>query len=137
MHENNQNHHIIHYKEAGKVGQTGVDHGQGQQRTDVTIDKRDPSPTLLEKKYREAFEELMRAQLGHLVALYEIRHRPSRMAPYDSDSSAGEEEDFTETNVLLGYASKDADDDTISRVGGRPVRPMIRPISSASCRNAA
>ncbi|KAK7960346.1 putative 20S rRNA accumulation protein 4 [Apiospora saccharicola] len=43
------------------------------------------------------------------------------MAPYDSDSSGGEEEEeFTETNVLLGYASKDADDDTISRLGGRP-----------------
>ncbi|KAI0968495.1 programmed cell death protein 2 [Xylaria arbuscula] len=42
------------------------------------------------------------------------------MANYDSDSSAGEEEDYTETNVLLGYASKDADDDAISRLGGRP-----------------
>ncbi|KAI0122672.1 programmed cell death protein 2 [Daldinia grandis] len=37
-----------------------------------------------------------------------------------SDSSAGEEDDFTETNVLLGYASKDPGDDTISRLGGRP-----------------
>lgn len=43
------------------------------------------------------------------------------MAPYDSDSSAGEEDDFTETNVLLGYASRDAGDDFISRLGGRPV----------------
>ncbi|KAI2777658.1 programmed cell death protein 2 [Daldinia loculata] len=42
------------------------------------------------------------------------------MVPYDSDSSAGEEEDFTETNVLLGYASRDAGDDFISRLGGRP-----------------
>ncbi|KAI1139383.1 programmed cell death protein 2 [Hypoxylon sp. FL0543] len=42
------------------------------------------------------------------------------MAPYDSDSSAGEEDDFTETNVLLGYASKDPGDETISRLGGRP-----------------
>ncbi|TDZ21798.1 putative 20S rRNA accumulation protein 4 [Colletotrichum orbiculare MAFF 240422] len=39
------------------------------------------------------------------------------MADYDSDSSDGE---FTETNVLLGYATKDADEDTISRLGGRP-----------------
>ncbi|KFA66924.1 hypothetical protein S40285_02308 [Stachybotrys chlorohalonatus IBT 40285] len=39
------------------------------------------------------------------------------MAAYESDSSEGE---FTETNVLLGYASKDADEDTISRIGGRP-----------------
>ncbi|KAI0530360.1 programmed cell death protein 2 [Xylaria digitata] len=42
------------------------------------------------------------------------------MTPYDSDSSGGEEEDFTETNVLLGYASKDPGDDSISRLGGRP-----------------
>ncbi|KAI8948588.1 hypothetical protein F4801DRAFT_556258 [Xylaria longipes] len=42
------------------------------------------------------------------------------MVHYDSDSSGGEEEDFTETNVLLGYASKDPGDDSISRLGGRP-----------------
>ncbi|KAI0506494.1 programmed cell death protein 2 [Xylaria bambusicola] len=42
------------------------------------------------------------------------------MANYDSDSSAGEEEEFTETNVLLGYASQDPGDDSISRLGGRP-----------------
>ncbi|GJC77526.1 putative 20S rRNA accumulation protein 4 [Colletotrichum liriopes] len=39
------------------------------------------------------------------------------MADYDSDSS---EQEFTETNVLLGYATKDADEDTISRLGGQP-----------------
>ncbi len=43
------------------------------------------------------------------------------MAPYDSDSSGGEEDGFTETNVLLGYASKEVGDDTISYLGGRPV----------------
>ncbi|KAL1873604.1 hypothetical protein VTK73DRAFT_846 [Phialemonium thermophilum] len=42
------------------------------------------------------------------------------MAPYDSDSSDGEEEEFTETDVLLGFASKDAKGETISRLGGRP-----------------
>ncbi|KAK2608206.1 hypothetical protein N8I77_006830 [Diaporthe amygdali] len=42
------------------------------------------------------------------------------MAPYDSDDSLDEDQDYTETNVLLGYASKDADEDTISRLGGRP-----------------
>ncbi|KAJ6440975.1 succinyl-CoA:3-ketoacid-coenzyme A transferase 1, mitochondrial precursor [Purpureocillium lavendulum] len=36
---------------------------------------------------------------------------------YDSDSTEG---DYTETNVLLGYASKDADEDTISKLGGHP-----------------
>ncbi|KAH9905909.1 programmed cell death protein 2 [Xylariomycetidae sp. FL2044] len=42
------------------------------------------------------------------------------MAPYDSDSSEGEDGDYTETNVLLGYASKDPGDDPTSRLGGRP-----------------
>lgn len=43
------------------------------------------------------------------------------MAPYDSDSEEGDEEEFTETNILLGYASKEAGDDTISYLGGKPV----------------
>lgn len=42
------------------------------------------------------------------------------MAPYDSDSS-DEGEDYTETNVLLGYASKEASSDTVSHLGGHPV----------------
>ncbi|KAG8629969.1 hypothetical protein KVT40_001588 [Elsinoe batatas] len=41
------------------------------------------------------------------------------MANYDSDSSAGED-DYTETSVLLGYASKEATDDAISHLGGHP-----------------
>jgi pre-rRNA-processing protein TSR4 len=44
------------------------------------------------------------------------------MAPYDSDSSDGEDNDYTVTNVLLGYSSEEAKDDTISHLGGRPVR---------------
>jgi hypothetical protein len=43
------------------------------------------------------------------------------MASYDSDVSDGGAEDFTETSVLLGYASKDAAGETVSRLGGRPV----------------
>lgn len=43
------------------------------------------------------------------------------MAPYDSDSSGGEDDDYTETNVLLGYASADANGEEISRLGGNPV----------------
>ncbi|KAM0261266.1 hypothetical protein ACHAQJ_002297 [Trichoderma viride] len=39
------------------------------------------------------------------------------MADYASDSSEGE---FTETNVLLGYTSKEAGEDTISKLGGTP-----------------
>ncbi|KAL8369657.1 hypothetical protein RB595_000136 [Gaeumannomyces hyphopodioides] len=41
------------------------------------------------------------------------------MGSYDSDSS-GEDQNFTETNVLLGYTSKDAGSETVSRLGGRP-----------------
>ena len=43
---------------------------------------------------------------------------------YESDSSVeGEGEgEYTETNVNLGYASKEATDDTISHLGGFPVR---------------
>lgn len=43
------------------------------------------------------------------------------MANYDSDSSGAEDEDYTSTNVLLGYASKEPTDDTISQLGGHPV----------------
>ncbi|KAI0594237.1 programmed cell death protein 2 [Biscogniauxia sp. FL1348] len=42
------------------------------------------------------------------------------MPPYDSESSEDEGDEFTETNVLLGYASKDPEDDSITRLGGRP-----------------
>lgn len=43
------------------------------------------------------------------------------MPPYDSESS-DEGEDYTETNVLLGYATKDATGDAVSHIGGVPVR---------------
>ena len=48
------------------------------------------------------------------------------MAPYDSDSSDGDTEDYTTTATLLGYASTDPTDDSISQLGGRPVcnRPV-------------
>jgi hypothetical protein len=56
------------------------------------------------------------------------KRRPSKflrvryeMAPYDSDSSDGEENDYTVTNVLLGYTSNEAKDDNISHLGGSPV----------------
>ncbi len=39
----------------------------------------------------------------------------------DSDSSLGEETDHTETNVYLGYASKELIEDPISHLGGFPV----------------
>jgi len=45
------------------------------------------------------------------------------MVNYDSDSSDGGDQDYTETNVLLGYASKEASesDDVNSYIGGQPV----------------
>lgn len=41
------------------------------------------------------------------------------MADYDSDSDFGGE--FQETSVLLGYTSKEAGEETISKLGGVPV----------------
>ena len=51
------------------------------------------------------------------------------MAPYDSDSSGAEDGDFEETNVLLGYASVDANGEEISRLGGQPVS-LLSPSST-------
>ncbi|KAF1843866.1 uncharacterized protein K460DRAFT_288541 [Cucurbitaria berberidis CBS 394.84] len=43
------------------------------------------------------------------------------MPPYDSESSDDEGEDYTETNVLLGYATQDAaTGDAVSHLGGAP-----------------
>lgn len=42
------------------------------------------------------------------------------MSGYESDSS-GSDVDYTETNVLLGYASRESTDDAISQLGGHPV----------------
>lgn len=48
------------------------------------------------------------------------------MDPYDSDSTGLEDEgDYTDTGVLLGYASKEAVDDNISHLGGWPVCQVI------------
>lgn len=59
------------------------------------------------------------------------------MVNYDSDSSGGEDNDYTETNVLLGYASGDANGEEISRLGGRPVCVFslvpFTPYSSLRC----
>ncbi|KAK3948393.1 TCP-1/cpn60 chaperonin family-domain-containing protein [Pseudoneurospora amorphoporcata] len=42
------------------------------------------------------------------------------MAPYDDSSDEGEDLEFTETNVLLGYADADSNGEKISRLGGVP-----------------
>lgn len=51
----------------------------------------------------------------------QVHQTSNKMAPYDSDSSDGEDSDYTLTNVLLGYTSKDAKEDAISHLGGSPV----------------
>lgn len=51
------------------------------------------------------------------------------MATYDSDSSDGEDGDYTKTTTLLGYAAKDPTDDPISQLGGYPVS-MRTPVES-------
>ena len=43
------------------------------------------------------------------------------MAYNDSESSDDESGNFTTTNVLLGYASKEVTDDDFSQLGGYPV----------------
>lgn len=51
------------------------------------------------------------------------------MASYDSDDSIEENEEFTETDVLLGYASKESKGETTSRLGGKPVCDETPPSS--------
>lgn len=51
------------------------------------------------------------------------------MDPYDSDSSV--DEDFAETNVLLGYADEEVIEDTISHLGGWPVCSQLQARSNA------
>lgn len=52
------------------------------------------------------------------------------MAEYDSDSSLEDNSEYTETGVLLGYATKESTDDTISHLGGHPVSPPQTPGST-------
>ncbi|KAI9777687.1 MAG: hypothetical protein M1839_008606 [Geoglossum umbratile] len=56
------------------------------------------------------------------------------MAPYDSDSSIDDADDYTETNVLLGYASKEPTEDVVSQLGGYPT--WLDPNSPPSARLA-
>lgn len=46
---------------------------------------------------------------------------PLIMADYDSDSSLEDASEYTETGVLLGYATKEPTDDSVSHLGGEPV----------------
>ncbi|KAK3998001.1 TCP-1/cpn60 chaperonin family-domain-containing protein [Cladorrhinum sp. PSN332] len=66
-------------------------------------------------------DELLKArQMGRSGGPGPGMDGPEEMAPYDSDSSGAEDGDFEETNVLLGYASPDANGEEISRLGGHP-----------------
>lgn len=47
------------------------------------------------------------------------------MAQSDSEFSDDENEDYIETNVLLGYASRKSSDDEISHLGGQPVSGLL------------
>ncbi|KAI9678521.1 MAG: hypothetical protein M1822_007464 [Bathelium mastoideum] len=59
------------------------------------------------------------------------------MDTYDSDSSDADEDEYTQTTVLLGYASKDPTDDNISKLGGYPTwldEKFPPPASLANCK---
>jgi hypothetical protein len=60
-----------------------------------------------------------------LAAFHEFFSDTVAMDPYDSDSSLEDAGDYTETGVLLGYASTEQTDDTISHLGGWPVIEAI------------
>ncbi|KAI9677759.1 MAG: hypothetical protein M1829_002531 [Trizodia sp. TS-e1964] len=60
------------------------------------------------------------------------------MDHYDSNSSGNEDEELAETNVLLGYASKEPTDDAFSQLGGFPswLNPENPPLMSlAKCKS--
>ena len=48
------------------------------------------------------------------------------MALSDSDSSENESQEYTTTNVLLGFASREPTEDSFSQLGGYPVRMGAR-----------
>jgi hypothetical protein len=68
------------------------------------------------------FTEKFRAS-GNLYRAVIISSRHIRVSAlemnYDSDSSAGDDVQYTTT--VLGYASKEPTSDTISHLGGKPV----------------
>jgi len=47
------------------------------------------------------------------------------MTSYETDSSFDEEDTYNETNILLGYASKEPTGDDVSQLGGLPVSLRI------------
>jgi hypothetical protein len=64
------------------------------------------------------------------IVIHFFIHANFQMASYDSDSSLDGQTEYTETGVLLGYASKEATEDAISHLGGIPVgtsHPLLNP----------
>jgi hypothetical protein len=71
-----------------------------------------------------------KCRVGHNISpTVHIALTYAAMPPYDSESS-DEGEDYTETNVLLGYATEDATGDAVSHLGGAPVL-LSHPTSTA------
>lgn len=77
------------------------------------------SSALLSHEKKVPHHSLYRFPLAFSAAKH--CHIPHKMASYDTDSSDDADSIYTVTNVLLGYASKEAKEDTISHLGGRPV----------------
>lgn len=70
-------------------------------------------------------------KLNHFLEQFDdgqcsLRIKHTEMADYDSDSSLEDASEYTETGVLLGYATKEPTDDTISHFGGHPVCTLLR-----------
>ncbi|RKF58146.1 putative 20S rRNA accumulation protein 4 [Golovinomyces cichoracearum] len=60
------------------------------------------------------------------------------MAQYESDSSELDDEEYTETNVLLGYTSRETCEDIVNHLGGRPqwIDPKVPPSATmAMCKS--
>jgi hypothetical protein len=70
------------------------------------------------KKVQEKVQRLC-SSCSHNIRFF--IHANFQMASYDSDSSLDDQTEYTETGVLLGYASKEATEDAISHLGGIPV----------------
>lgn len=82
------------------------------------------------KKVQEKVQRLC-SSCRHKIRFF--IHANFQMASYDSDSSLGDQTEYTETGVLLGYASKEATEDAISHLGGIPVGTSHPLLNSDLC----
>ena len=76
------------------------------------------------KKYSGSFNIALVSKLYvELITVARSHQDYEEVMDYDSDSSGlSDQEEYTETGVLLGYSSKEPTDDHISHLGGHPVR---------------